>query len=193
MRDDRFHYGAVYSGGLSCRADHHAIWLGWGVRGRIHGFISFLWNCGNFCLWFLLSFIKRVWLFCNSDAFIKFLIKAKSKCLRILVALKKGNSILGNVMPENSLACSIISASFYQYFDCLTCCVNYIIVNVQILFKQNIDPLPVISPLAFFFAMASGRLTTACWEFLKSKWNASKIPTITLKVEIKIYNIQCKT
>ena len=59
--------------------------------------------------------------------------------------------------------------------------------------KNNIDPLPVISPLAFFFAIASGRLTTACWEFLKSKWNASKIPTMTLKVEIKIYNIQCKT
>lgn len=41
--------------------------------------------------------------------------------------------------------------------------------------------MPVISPLAFFFAMASGRLTTACWEFRKSKWKASRIPTITLK------------
>ena len=131
MRDDRFHYGAVYSGGLSYGTDHHAVWLGREVRGHIHGFISFLWNCGNFCLRFLLSFIKRVWLFCNSDAFIKFLIKVKSTCL--CIALKKGNSMLGNIMPENSLACSIITASFYHYFDCLTCCVKYIIGNVQIL------------------------------------------------------------
>lgn len=41
--------------------------------------------------------------------------------------------------------------------------------------------MPVISPLAFFLAMVSGRLTTACWEFRKSKWKASRIPTITLE------------
>ena len=130
MRNDRFHNGAVYSSCLSYRADHHAIWLGRGVRGRIHGFISFLWNCGNFCLRFLLSFIKRVWLFCNSDAFIQFLIKAQYTCL--CIALKKGNSMLGNIMPENSLVRSLfnIIASFYHYFDCLTCCVKYIIGNV---------------------------------------------------------------
>lgn len=48
-------------------------------------------------------------------------------------------------------------------------------------FLIEIKPMPVISPLAFFLAMASGRLTTACWEFRKSKWKASRIPTITLE------------